>query len=100
MSEPGPFNSNHVQLVLPPDSARSLFQMLIGAMLFSGLACLLGAVSLVYALELASDVNTYKTEARLAQYDASELRDTMIQNGIKVPPSEAQQADRAKLRRK
>jgi len=104
MTAEGASAISNVQLVLPPESAKSLFNMLIASMVFSAMACLLAVGSITYSIArvngLSDEVGAYKTDAKLAQYDASELRDTIIQDGIKVPLSAAEQADAAKLRRK
>lgn len=80
-----------VNVLLPPEGMKSLFNMLLGAILFSGLGCIIAVTALVYVLvsvrEMDARVAEYKAEARLAEYDDQELRDVLIQHGIPVPPN-------------
>ncbi len=68
MSEPtGNSNINHWQLVMPPESARSLFQMLIASMVFSGAAIIISICTLVYASMVGERSAEAKTQAWLAE---------------------------------
>lgn len=84
-------NSNTVSIVMPPEGMKSLFHMLLGALVLSGLGIVIACSALIYCFAmigaLSQQVSWATTQARLAenhdmQYEA-EVRGFEVIMGIK-----------------